>query len=413
MSDDSMERPKLRSSIDVAPVEQDGRQMLVLYDAAGLAAGNLGLTQGAFAIVTLMNGQNTLNDILAIFAQQFRQELPSERLVELLHQLDRNGMLEGPRFEARFEQLAESYRKADVRPSQAMSADVKPDQLRDNLRAIIDEGQPSTDGQRVVGLIAPHLDYERGRPCYAEAYAQLRDRDDVDRFVILGTNHFGRSETAVWTIKDYDTPLGRAETDREFIDRLRERCGADLGVQELDHAREHSVELQVILLKALLGSRPVKIVPVLCPDACGPGGLRPASGTGPGLDDVAAALADVVTETPGHTCVIAAADLSHVGRRFGDDRDLDDAFLQDVQAEDRALLDLLEAGDADELVSRLRDRENPYRVCSAGGLYVLLRAVRGCTVRVLRYHQAVNREEHTGVTCAAAVMTPGNAAQEG
>ena len=277
MSDDSMERPKLRSSIDVAPVEQDGRQMLVLYDAAGLAAGNLALTQGAFAIVTLMNGQNTLNDILAIFAQQFRQELPSPRLAELLHQLERSGMLEGPTFEARCEQLVDAYRKADVRPSQAMAADVRPDQLQNELRGMIDEGQPATDGQRVAGLVAPHLDYQRGRPCYAEAYAQLRDRDDVERFVILGTNHFGQSETAVWTVKDYDTPLGRAETDREFIDRLRERCGADLGVQELDHAREHSVELQVILLKALFGSRPMKIVPLLCPDACGPAGLRPAN----------------------------------------------------------------------------------------------------------------------------------------
>jgi len=384
--------------------------MMVLYDQSGLAAGNLALTPAAFAIVTLMNGQNTLGDIVAEFLQQFRQPLPGERLLELLHQLDRRGMLDGPVFDARYERLVEDYRQLPARPTQAVTSGADLEELRSELCDMVGEGTATTEGQRVVGLVAPHLDYERGRCCYAEAYAQLRGQDDIDRFVIVGTNHFGRSGTVAWTVKDYDTPFGPAETDRGFIDKLRGRIGVDLGVHELDHLHEHSVELQVVILKALRGSRPVRIVPLLCPDVCGPTGLKPGDGSGPGADEFAAALAEVLAGEPGRSCVIAGADLSHVGRRFGDDFDLDDEFLQAVEADDRALLDLIEVGDAAGLLARLHGTRNLYRVCGAGSIYILLRALGGPNVRMLRYHQAVNRDEQIAVTCVAGLVVADGAA---
>lgn len=379
--------------------------MLVLFDRAGYAAGNLGLTQGAFAVCTLMNGENTLDDIREIFAQQFRQELPAVQLVEILNQLDQAGLLDSPLFQVRYEQLVEEYRQAPVRPCRDAPEDGELGQVRAELVAMIGQGQASSDGARVVGLIAPHLDYERGRPCYAETYAQLRGQNDIDRFVILGTNHFGRSPSAVWTAKDYETPLGVVETDRAFIEQLQRRCGANLGKDELDHLNEHSVELQATILQAIHGKGPVKIVPILCPDVCGPAGLDSADGNGVGLARFAEALAEAVREAPGRTCVIAGADFSHIGRQFGDDRDLDEAFLKEVEAADKAVLARIEAGDPAGMIEELLRTDNVYRVCSAGSLYALLRVLAGATVRVLRYHQAVNTDEDTGVTCASAVLT--------
>lgn len=409
---DAIERPRLRSSIDVAPVERDGQQMMVLYDAAGLAEGNVALTPGAFMIVMMMNGENTLDDICSGFARQFGQALPGVRLVELLDQLDRSGMLESPLFDIRYEKMVQEYRDAAVRVSQSFADHVSADELRSALVAVIDEGKTVTDGQRVAGLIAPHLDFDRGRPCYGEAYAQLRGQEGIERFVIVGVNHFGRSPTAVWTVKDFQTPLGLAETDRDFIDALRRRCGADLGVSELDHLREHSVELQVLLLQALRGDGSFRIVPLLCPDVCGPTGTEPPAGDGPGLDAFADALADVIAATSGRTCVLVGADLSHVGRRFGDEDGLTDELLKRVEAEDAALLDLIGAGNADAMVARLRSTENVHRVCSGGSIYVLLRVLGGLPVRVLKYHQAVTEEENIAVTCAAAVVLADEADQQ-
>lgn len=405
MSEQPIERPRLRPSVDVMPIEQKGQRMFLLYDAAGLAEGNLGITGGAFALVALMTGELTLDEILDAFEQSYGQRPSAGQLVELLNQLDRSGMLDGPLFEARYARLVREYRDGPFRPSQAIDGGPTPEQLRSELSALIAEAETRTDGTHVVGLFAPHLDYDRGRPCYAQAYAQLRGQEPFDRYVILGANHFGRSRTAVWTTKDYGTPIDRAETDRAFLEKLQEAIGSPLDRYELDHLREHSVELQVTLLQSLFGADNVRVVPILCPDVCGPTGTKPAEGDGPDLAEVADAIRSVIDAMPGSTCVIAGADLSHIGRRFGDECDLDKDFLAKVEAEDRKSLERIEAGDADGFMRRLQETENMHRMCSSGCIYTLLKLLDGSQVRMLHYHQAVNPEEDTGVTCAAAVLT--------
>lgn len=406
MSEPNLERPRLRPSIDVMPVKQDGDQMLVLYDAAGLARGNLALTPAAFAIATMMDGENTLDDICARFHREVGQALPPARLVELLTELERHGMLEGPTFEAQYDEQVRAYRATPTRIAGSL-AEADAGRLGSDLRDLVSEGTAVADGRAVVGLIAPHLDYARGEPCYAEAYAQLAGPEDIERFVILGTNHFGRSAASVVTRKSFETPLGVVDVDTDLIDALEAGCGEDLSRYELDHVHEHSVELQVAVLQALYGDRRFRIVPILCPDVAGPTGLVPRDGNGVSLDVFADALAAEIRESQGRTCVIAGADLSHVGRRFGDDCDLDDAFLNQVEAEDRRLLGLIERGDADGFVKRLQSTENVHRVCSSGTIYVLLRVLTGASVRLLRYAQAITEDQHTGVSCAAVVLTDG------
>ncbi len=406
MTEPNLERPRLRPSIDVMPVKQDDGQMLVLYDAAGMARGNLALTPAAFAIVTHMDGENTLDDICAVFEREVGQPLPPFRLVELLIQLDRNGMLEGTIFEAQYDEMVQAYRDTPTRIAASM-AEADPERLREDLRTVILNARAGVDGRPVLGIVAPHLDYPRGEPCYGEAYAQLLNQDDIERFVILGTNHFGRSTTAVVTRKSFETPLGVVDVDTAFIDALEARCGQDLSRYELDHLHEHSIELQVGALQAIREDGGFRIVPILCPDVAGPTGLAPRDGDGISLDVFAEALAAEIRAAPGRTCIIAGADLSHVGRRFGDDCDLDESFLNQVEAEDRRLLGLLERGDADGFTKRLQSTENVHRVCSSGTIYVLLRVLAGASVRTLYYHQAVHAEQHTGVTCAAVVLTDG------
>ncbi len=405
MSETIVERPRLRASVDLMTVQQDDEQLVVLYDAAGLTPATITLTPGALFLVTQMTGENSLEDIVRNFHSQFQQQLPCGQLIGMLHQLDRAGMLDSPLFAARYEQIVEAFRSSPVRPCLTRDDEEAVATMREQIRGILSDGESTPNGQSLRGLIAPHLDYARGGPCYSAAYAQFRGQPPFDRYVILGTNHFGRSATAVWTAKDFETPLGVAQTDREFIARLQQRCGMDLAAHELDHLREHSIELQVTLLQAMANSHPFSIVPILCPEVCGPTGVKPADGVGIGLDDLADALADTIRQDAGkRTCLIAGADLSHIGRRFGDDRDLDATFLQDVEAEDKAMLARIEAGDPEEVVKGLVAHSNLYRVCSAGAIYVLLRVLRGAKVRVLKYHQAINPEIETGVTCAAAVV---------
>jgi AmmeMemoRadiSam system protein B len=257
----------------------------------------------------------------------------------------------------------------------------------------------------VNGLVAPHLDYPRGEPCYADAYATLAASGPADRYVILGTNHFGRATSAVATRKDFVTPLGLVETDRDFLGKLEERLGGTLLAEEPDHWREHSIELQVHFLQVTSNGSPFQIVPILCPDVSGRQAATSDGQNGADVRALAAAISALITEAPGRTVIIAGADLSHVGQRFQDPDPTTPERLEEIARSDRKLLDLLVQRNEDAFLARLIATSNATRVCSSGCLYGLLKALPGRPCRLLRYHQAVDMAAETHVTCAAAVIS--------
>ncbi len=102
--------------------------------------------------------------------------------------------------------------------------------------------------------------------------------------------------------------------------------------------------------------------------------------------------------------MIAGADLSHVGPRFGDDRPLEDAWLKHIADSDKAVVKLLQAAQPEGFVDALRDNSNITRICSTGSLYVLRHALRHATWQDLGYHQASDPDSGTCVTCIAAAL---------
>lgn len=370
-----------------------------LRDRSGLSDVVITVSPAALQLIGMMDGSNTLAQIAAEFESQFGQPVKPETLQGIVRHLDEAHLLEGARFEDHYDSLVTQYRAKGIRSmDRAAELEVTADG-RVFLEMIRDHGATSLQ-PKVRGLIAPHLDYARGGPCYGQAYSMLRERPAPQRVIILGTNHFGRATGVVSTASDFQTPLGVTKCDRGFLDAMEARCG-DLRRFELDHAREHSIELQVAWLQFLLGAETFSIVPFLCPDPCGPTGTAPRDGKGVDLRHFADALAEQLASAKGETLVIAGADFSHVGGSFGDERDLDDAFLEEVRQADRRALDHLELGDPDGFVRTIAEQENPTRICSAGCMFALATALPGARGRVLRYHQAVDREEQCCVTCAA------------
>ncbi len=104
------------------------------------------------------------------------------------------------------------------------------------------------------------------------------------------------------------------------------------------------------------------------------------------------------------TLVIAGADLSHIGGQFGDDRVIDESFQVEVEKSDRKVLEYLAANDAESFLQHVRDTENPTRICSVGCMYAAMSALGDTSVKVLRYHQAIDGDGQVGVTCAAAAF---------
>jgi len=352
----------------------------------------------------MMDGHHCRVDIQAEFMRRHGRLLFSDELEVMIEHLESGLFLEGAVFEAHVAELTRQYREAPCRPLRDVEGLGAPSA---GLAAYLDEmlakgpAEPEGAGQ-TVGLIAPHLDYQRGGPCYSTAYRHLARRTSAERFVILGTNHFGLSRSVVGTRKGFETPFGVVPCDEAFLGRVGERCGADLCAMEYDHAREHSVELQVVLLKHVLGGRRFSIAPYLCPDACGPTGLEPADGEGVDLRKFAEALREAIAEDATPTCVIAAADLSHVGRYFSDERELSETELKKVGDFDKEVLAQVRELDAERVRSLLASEHNPTNICSTGCLYAFCAVMAGrARAGSHRYLQAVTRGAENCVTCAA------------
>jgi hypothetical protein len=389
--------------------------MIALRDPSGLSEAVLTVSQPALLILAMLDGEHSILDIQTAMSRRTGQLVLSDDIQKLLDKLGEALFLEGDAFETYYEELSNDYRRSTVRQCRdprTYGANVDDAAAVERLVGdiIAKGGQPEKD-DNVVGLIAPHLDYGRGAVCYADAYRSLAKNCGARRFVLLGTNHFGRSTSVVATDKAFETPLGATPVDSAFLSKLEEKCGRNLRDGEFDHLREHSVELQVVFLQHLFGAENISIVPFLCPDPCGPTGTAPYDGQGVDLRDFALALGVLIAEVEDETCVIAGADLSHVGGSFGDSRELTDGFLQEVEESDHQALDCLERGDPAAMVQVLKSRENATRICSAGCIYAAMSALPRARPRLLRYHQAVDRESQTCVTAAALVLTQDNNGQ--
>lgn len=374
---------------------EDGQPVFVLQDHTRLAPSMMAVSLPGYFAVLHMDGQHTQSQMLAAFEREFGAALPDGQLAELIRALDDNLLLDNPRARDAHAARVNAWHAAPARDNRERFPPAA--ELAQEMATMLASGRVEAPAT-LAGLVAPHLDYARGGPCYADAYAALRPCVPFDRYVILGTNHFGRSAGPVATTKDFQTPLGLVRTDAGLIERLERRLGRSLRDDEFDHAAEHSIELQVHLLQHVQPAPAFEIVPILCPDPCS------ADDGTVDLNALADALRTELDADGRRTLLIASADLSHVGQRFGEPEPTDAAFLARVEAHDRGLIELLEHGHDGQFVDVLRQVQNLTRICSVGCLYALRRALPGRPLRLLRYHQAVDFESETHVTCAAAVV---------
>ena len=173
-------RPKLRP-VEVFPGQNQGQRVLCLRDPHRLARQILMLSPAAGAILSLMNGNNDLRDIQAALFRAFGQLVQLEKIQELIRVLDENLFLEGEHFEEQLARERAAFAAAPTRPAflagQAYSAE--PEALAAELNAYYDRAADAEiDPDQSLakfpqGLIAPHIDFNRGGPCYAKVYSLL------------------------------------------------------------------------------------------------------------------------------------------------------------------------------------------------------------------------------------------------
>lgn len=399
-----MDYPKLRY-VEAFPAEISGQKVVCLRDPVHLTDKILFLPYEAVFLVSLFDGRHSVADIQTEFMRRFGALVYTEQIRGLIAELDAYYFLDSERFKTFRLELEEGFRRSNVRNAAlaGLSYEADPQSLQTQLESYFVDpsgpGLPRCDGEApfrarasLRGLISPHIDFARGGWCFAWAYKQVAESCDADLFIIFGTAHAAMRNFFALTMKDYETPLGLAETDKRFINDLLShyKGPVDLFEDEFAHRSEHSIEFQVVFLRYLFNKKPFKIVPVLC------GSLHELihSGTSPQSDprffEFLTALNKAVDQAKSREqkiCLIAGADLAHVGPRFGDPFATDDVILRQIGAEDKRLLSHAERLDAQAFYQHIQEQQDKRRICGYPPIYAMLNCIEARCGQLLKYGQ--------------------------
>jgi MEMO1 family protein len=381
--------PLLRN-LQFSPLKEGEEQYVLLWDPSGLSTDKLIVPLSYFYLLQFFDGEHSLEQVAAEYLRKFGEFLVPDRLHRLVSDLA-------------------AYQAASVRRAAfaGKSYEADPAKLTAQIKGCFSskEGPERRDsehkGQPIKGLVAPHYEIKDAGPIYAWAYKELQESQAPDLFVVLGTCHAGLQNGYAVTGKDFETPLGLVKTDRAIIDRLKAAAGFCFD-EELAHKNEHSIEFQLPFLQFVTGQeKSIAIVPVLC-------SFPPTTFFDPQLRDLRErieaflkALQDALAQTGRPACIIAGAELAHIGMRYGDSSPPTDFSFHRCMQQDLTMLKHAEEVDADAFAQFLAKEGDSRRISGFAAIYTLLKLIGGGKGQVLRYDRGITDQFNSTVTYAS------------
>ncbi len=404
-----MDFPKLRN-VNIFPIQISGQSLVCVQDPQHISEKALFLPPPLSFILSLFDGCHSVLDIQAEYMRRFGELLFTEKIKEIIHQLDEALFLEGEKFEEALRQKEEGFKRASFREAAfaGKSYEQEPERLKAQLSGYFTglEGPgpllEKEEKTRLKGVIAPHIDFQRGGFCYAFAHREIWNSRLPDCFILFGTAHTLMAPPFSLTRKTFLTPLGNVEVDQELTDAIQSRCPNDLFLGEGIHRSEHSIEFQCLFLRYLF-SEPttLKMLPILC------GSFHEAIEQGISPIGISAirqfieAVKESVASLKRDVCYVASADLAHVGPQFGDKEGLNEYDLRILEAEDREMLKHAEDMDGEGFFSSISREQDRRRICGLPAIYVMLKLVDAKEGRLLKYAHAYTPETKSVVSFAS------------
>ncbi len=404
------DRPELRP-VEVSRITHEGSDYFLLKDLRQLSEQSLMVPAPLGLYLQGFDGTNTLNEIVKEAVSNGAPEVTQETLDDLMTRLDDMLLLSNGKYEVEIEQRLTEYRSSRNREP-ALAGRAYPADTSDlrgyldgfafpymNDDVMVDDDLPADLDVELKAVISPHIDFERGSDSYGMIWELVRDQlQDVELFVVFGTDHNGDGPRLTLTNQNYETPLGTLETDTELVDEIARILSTDSSVEdhafadEFNHANEHSIELATVWLQRAIGNSNAKMLPILCGSLGGSLGTESEVLDHSEIGRVMRLLQTVAGERK--TMFIAAADLSHVGPAFGDTELMpkDSEDRRRVQAEDEALMATIARGSKRSFFESIKNDEDRNRICGLAPIYMTLWASEA-TIGVWNGYQQCQADE--------------------
>lgn len=390
--------PPLRRDIQVIPVQEDGRDLLLFYDPMDLARPGFALDGSVEPVLSLIDGYKTAEQLAAYF----ENGVTGARLLKLITMMDEQRLLDSPYFLQYRIRKEEDFEGSGIRKPALAGSSYPADVTQ--LRAFMDEtmslatGCPSEQPPRKA-LFAPHIDLRVGSRQYADAFSSIKQLTPK-RVVILATSHYSGYYPELYSGfpfigsgKDYELPGRTFTTDTGALKILSEQ-GEESGFTMKDRAHrvEHSIETHLLFLSHFW-KHDFSIVPILV------GGIdelfyMPDGELGGKVERFAGDLRKINSDD---TFFLISGDLSHVGKKFGD-REPAAGLRPEVEEFDRKFVHAAVSGNGKEMLDLLSKDQDPYRICGFPPLYSFLKAFPGLEGNKVNYHWWDESERESAVS---------------
>ncbi|HOC45378.1 MAG: AmmeMemoRadiSam system protein B [Syntrophorhabdaceae bacterium] len=400
-----MEKPRIRF-IEAFPYEQNGKQLVILRDAEGISREALAVSRHVALIVSLMDGTNSLRDIQAEFMRVTGEMVSTEQIEDLVKMLDQNLFLQNDRYMAHVKALHDEYDRLPVRPAYLAGTGYSANRM--DLLSFLDgmfDGHMHVDNApgEVSGILAPHIDYSRGASVYGRIYPYLKNASRP-LMVILGTCHRATRGLLSISLKDFETPLETVPVGPGLKDLVRGNNFLNRYIEEWPHRIEHSIELQLPLIQFMV-QHDFEILPVLT------GSMHEYVEGAKSIDDdeirqLTENLKHVLEAYGKPYCIIAGADLAHIGAQFGDLYPIDATVMERSRRKDEALLGHIRNADADAFFMEIKEEGDQRRICGLTPIFFQLKLLAGCSADIVDYDQWT--DGHSSVSFAGGFFSAGN-----
>ncbi len=396
---------KLRP-LEVKSFVHDGQPVFYLRDPLELSDRYAMVPQILGTLLATLDGQHTVAEMRQVFIQSTGQLISETEIESLLGQLDDLYLLNNENFAEIKKYALEKFRATPHRPPAlaGLSYPADPAALRRELQAFMDATPPVEPLAHGSGLFCPHIDYARGGNVYAQLWKRARKpAQTAEVVVIFATDHNSFLPGQITpTRQNYATPFGVLPTEQSVVDAVVNVLGEENAfAEELNHRREHSIELVVTWLQFIRDEKPVPIVPILVGSFYHfiGNGQRPA-------DDrqLQAVLSAVKAATAGRRVLtVASGDLAHLGPAF-DTAPITPALKTALKQDDERMLAPIIAGDADGFFDIIRAERGARNVCGTAPFYLTLKMLGRVQGEVTAYDCCIADENETSFVSVAGIV---------
>ncbi len=393
--------PAFRRDLQIIPIQHNGQSLIQVYDTLGYSTPDFALPPDAQGILSLIDGNKSVNDVLKFCAPGIGQD----EILNYVRFLDEHGLLESPGFKKRKETIENDYENSSTHRSITAGGSYPKNarQLEDYLNEAFLKHGHAVPVQKAKALYAPHIDTRVGLSSYVMAFSAIKNLKPK-RVVMLATSHysglFGHLYTDTPFIlvdKNFAMPNGTAKFDKNAMAELKEMADKlDLGISTHSRANriEHSLELHALFMNHIW-KHDFEIVPILVGNV-----EELLYFKGSHKEKQMNAFSEILHQKYGRdddTFFLISGDLSHFGKKFGDEEPANNLMKNVIDTDKRFMESALE-GNADKMVDVLKYTYDATRICGFPPLQTFLRVFPDIQGKQLSYDIWDETEKESAVS---------------